>query len=127
MTSELPLHWLEAVSPAAGEDAYEITDVEGEIPRELHGTLYRNGPSQKVLPSRGLGALHFFDGDAFVHAYRFDDGRVHFTGRWAKTEGFLYREEHGADRHGFYNFSVDEPDQFINTLSRLVPKQKVDS
>ena len=110
MTHAMPQQWHEAVSPVAGESAYEITDVEGEIPRELHGTLYRNGPSQKVLPAAGHAALHFFDGDAFVHAYRFDDGRVHFTGRYAKTEGFLYREEHGADRNSFYNFAVEDPD-----------------
>ena len=110
MTASMPLHWLEAVSPVEGESSYEITDIEGEIPRELHGTLYRNGPSQKVMPAAGHGALHFFDGDAFVHAYRFDDGRVHFTGRYAKTEGFLYREEHGADRNNFYNFAVSDPD-----------------
>ena len=53
MSTEMPQHWLEAVSPVEGEAAYEITDIEGEIPRELHGTLYRNGPSQKVLPAGG--------------------------------------------------------------------------
>lgn len=110
MSNEAPQHWLEAIHPVAGEDAYEITDIDGEIPRELHGTLYRNGPSQKVLPDAGYEALHFFDGDAFVHAYRFDDGRLHFTGRHAKTEGFLYREEHGADRTSFYNFAAEDPD-----------------
>ncbi len=110
MTSEVPHEWLEAISPVDGEAAYEITDIEGEIPRELHGTLYRNGPSQKVLPAAGLAALHLFDGDAFVHAYRFDDGRVHFTGRYAKTEGFVYREEHGADRNAFYGFAIEDPD-----------------
>lgn len=110
MSSQLPLHWLEAIHPVRGEDSYEITDVEGEIPREIHGTLFRNGPSQKVLPSAGYGALHFFDGDAFVHGYRFENGGVHFTGRYARTEGFLYREEHGADGHGFFNFTVEDPD-----------------
>lgn len=109
MTQAMPQQWLEAVSPVQGEATYEITDIEGEIPRELHGTLYRNGPSQKVLPAGGHAALHFFDGDAFVHAYRFDDGRVDFTGRYAKTEGFLYREEHGAERSSFFNFAVEDP------------------
>ena len=27
-----------------------IEQIEGEIPRELNGTLYRNGPNQKILP-----------------------------------------------------------------------------
>ena len=36
--------------PNPNEADYAITKVEGEIPRELNGTLYRNGPCQKILP-----------------------------------------------------------------------------
>ena len=41
-----------------------IREIEGEIPRELCGTLYRNGPNQKILPEGGHRALHLFDGPA---------------------------------------------------------------
>jgi len=39
--------------PTRNEEVYESTDVEGEVPRELHGTLYRSSPSQNVLPPEG--------------------------------------------------------------------------
>ena len=46
--------WINAWRPSTTESSYEITDIVGEIPREIHGTLYRNGPSQQVLPAEGL-------------------------------------------------------------------------
>ncbi|MDJ0790008.1 MAG: carotenoid oxygenase family protein [Myxococcota bacterium] len=66
-----------------------VTRIEGEIPRELAGTLYRNGPNQHVAPQAGVRALHFFDGDALVQAIRFEDGQAHHLGRYARTESYL--------------------------------------
>jgi carotenoid cleavage dioxygenase len=90
--------------PSHAEGSYEITAVDGEVPRELHGTLYRNGPSQHVLPEAGAAALHLFDGDGLVHAFRFDDGRVHYTSRFVRNETFLAEERAGA--YGFAGFSL---------------------
>ena len=73
--------WANAWRPSTTEGSYEVTRIEGEVPRELHGTLYRNGPSQQVLPAEGYRALHLFDGDGLVHGFRFDNGRVHTTSR----------------------------------------------
>ena len=66
-----------------------VTRIEGEIPRELAGTLYRNGPNQHIAPEAGVRALHFFDGDALVQAIRFEDGQAHHLGRYAQTESYL--------------------------------------
>ena len=82
--------------PNPVEASYEIRSVEGEIPRELNGTLYRNGPCQKILPEAGFGALHLFDGDALVHAIRFEDGQASYRGRFARTESFLREQEEGV-------------------------------
>ena len=35
--------------PNPVETNYTIANIEGEIPRELNGTLYRNGPNQKTI------------------------------------------------------------------------------
>ena len=73
-----------------------VSKIEGEIPRELNGTLYRNGPNQKVAPKDGVGALHLFDGDALIHAIRFEDGQASYRGRFAKTDSFLREQEEGV-------------------------------
>jgi carotenoid cleavage dioxygenase-like enzyme len=87
---------IDAWRPWKQEETFEITDIEGEIPREIHGTLYRNGPSQKIDPPEGNQALHLFDGDALIHAWRITDGRVRFTGRYVRTPSFPRRAGRGA-------------------------------
>ena len=65
----------------------EIRDcaVVGEIPRDLNGTLYRNGPNPQFAPP---GSYHFFLGDGMVHAFSFEDGRCHYRNRWVRTPRF---------------------------------------
>lgn len=101
--------WVNAWKPSVREDAYRITDIEGRIPRELHGTLYRNGPSQKILPKEGYEALHLFDGDALVHAFRFDDGRVDYTGKFVRNESFLAEQREGRFCLTSVGVAVDDP------------------
>ena len=52
--------------------------IEGEIPRELNGTFYRNGPNPQVPPKNDY---HFFTGDGMIHAFTFDNGRVSHKNR----------------------------------------------
>ena len=91
-----PSAWaINAWRPSNDEKDYELTRIEGEVPRELNGTLYRNGPSQHILPEGGAEVLHLFDGDGLVHAFRFDDGRVHYRGRFVRDPSFIIEEEEG--------------------------------
>ena len=87
--------WINAWRPTNTEAGYRITEIEGEVPRELHGTLFRNGPSQKILPAEGYGALHLFDGDGLVHAFRFDDGAVSYRGRFVEHPTYLREQAEG--------------------------------
>ena len=57
--------------------------VEGRLPAELRGTLYRNGPA--VHERFGLRYRHWFDGDGMVQAFRFDGGAVTHRGRVIHT------------------------------------------
>ncbi len=104
------LAWREAWKPAPQEHAYAVSKIEGEVPREIHGTLYRNGPSQCVMPESGYESLHLFDGDALIHAFRIEDGSVHYTGRHVRDAGFVHRAEHGAASSSFANMPPSEPD-----------------
>ena len=102
--------WFRALwAPTTHEEQYEITEVDGEIPRELHGTLLRNGPSQRVLPAAGAEALHLFDGDGLVHGIRFDDGRAHYRGAFVRTETTLLEEEAGVYCLDGVNLPADAP------------------
>jgi all-trans-8'-apo-beta-carotenal 15,15'-oxygenase len=95
--------------PSSVEEAYEITDTEGEIPSEIHGTLFRNGPSQQILPKEGYEALHLFDGDGMVHAFRFDNGRVWYAGRLVRNDSFLAEEAAGLLNQDLFAIHAEQP------------------
>lgn len=62
-------------------DASDLV-VEGEIPADLSGSLYRNGPNQRFRPR---GEYHLFAGDGMVHAFHIKDGKVNYNNRWVRT------------------------------------------
>lgn len=80
----------------------EIHDlmVEGEIPRELDGTLYRNGPNPQFAPR---GRYHWFDGDGMIHAFTIRDGKASYRNRWVRTQRFTMEREAGEALFGGLN------------------------
>jgi carotenoid cleavage dioxygenase-like enzyme len=67
--------------------------IEGEVPRELNGTFYRNGPNPQFAPR---GQHHWFGGDGMVHAFTVLDGRVAYRNRWARTIKWKLEHEAGV-------------------------------
>lgn len=80
---------------------YVIPDlhVEGKIPRELNGALYRTGSNQHFRPL-DVNNFHWFDGDGMVHAFRLKDGRASYCNRLVETDGL--KAERAAGR-ALYN------------------------
>ena len=64
-------------------EAYDL-EIEGELPRELNGALYRIGPNPHFKPA---GRYHWFDGDGMVHAFILRGGRAAYRNRYVRTEG----------------------------------------
>ncbi|MDH0868199.1 carotenoid oxygenase family protein [Mitsuaria sp. GD03876] len=77
-----------------GEDraATELR-IEGRWPRELRGTLYRNGPG--LMNRGGERYRHWFDGDGLVQAWRFEDGRARHQARFVRTAKFEAEQQAG--------------------------------
>jgi carotenoid cleavage dioxygenase len=76
-------------------DEYDLPDLPilGALPRDLRGTLFRNGPNPQFAESaRG----HWFFGDGMVHAFTLADGRATYRNRWVRTA--KWRAEHAAGR-----------------------------
>jgi all-trans-8'-apo-beta-carotenal 15,15'-oxygenase len=87
------------------EHEYRVEDIEGEVPRTLRGTLFRNGSGRN-----GLGGdwfPHWFDGDGMVQAMRFDDAGVHYRNRYVRTDS--YRDETRAGRVTYRGFGKMRP------------------
>ncbi|MBV8139291.1 MAG: carotenoid oxygenase family protein [Deltaproteobacteria bacterium] len=71
--------------------------VEGEIPPDLNGSLYRIGPNPYFPPR---GRYHWFDGDGMVHAITIRERRASYRNRYVKTEGLAEEMKAGKALYG---------------------------
>ena len=84
-------------------DAYSLP-VRGKLPRELNGSLYRNGPN----PQFESPGSHWFVGDGMLHAFTIENGKASYRNRWVRTPKWL--AERDAGRALFAGFGALRPD-----------------
>jgi len=90
-------------------------EVRGELPRELRGTFYRNGPNPAYEP---LGRYHWFDGDGMIHAISLRDGRASYRNRWVQSRGLAEERTAGeATYRGLLEMRPTEAPRFKNTAN----------
>jgi carotenoid cleavage dioxygenase len=85
------LHGLFA--PVREEATAANLPVIGDIPKDLHGAYFRNGPNPMSPPK---GMHHWFDGDGMVHGIWFENGAARYANRYVRTADFE-AEVDGAD------------------------------
>ena len=89
-------------------DLVDLEVVEGEVPAELNGTLYRVGPDRQYPPMDGSDV--FIDGEGMAHMLRFQNGHVDYRCRWIRNERFLLQEKVRRSLFGRYrNRYTDDP------------------
>lgn len=86
--------------------------VEGEVPRDLRGTLLRSGPG---LMEVGGDTLNFFDGHALIGGATFEDGAVRFRSRYVRTP--LYEAEKAAGRMTKRRLFTNRPSRWSNLFA----------
>jgi carotenoid cleavage dioxygenase len=74
--------------------------VQGALPPQLNGTLYRCGPDRQYAPMTADDV--FIDGEGMVHMFRFAAGQVDYRSRWVRTERFLLQETARRSLFGRY-------------------------
>jgi len=114
---ELPFLGLATSLPE--EHDYEAR-VEGPVPPELRGTLYRATPG--LFERSGLRKRTILDGDGMVQSFRFHDRGVHYRNRYVHTEKYL--EESAAGEYIYPSFSTQAPG---GVLANFWPGSKIRS
>ncbi len=76
--------------------------IDGELPSDLVGTYYRNGPDPLHPPRKG-DVYHWFDGDGMIQCFNIADGRVSWRNRWVKSEKFKAERKAGESLFGVFN------------------------
>lgn len=92
------------LAPIPFEADAPFLKITGELPRELNGTLYRNGPN----PQFNVPGAHWFVGDGMLHAFHLENGRASYRNRWVRTP--KWQAEHDAGRALFGGFGRKLPD-----------------
>ena len=87
------------------EHSYWIDTIEGDVPTDLTGTFFRNGPGRQRIGKQQYG--HWFDGDGMVCAFTFKDGKAHFKNAYVKTPKYL--EETAAQAIRYRGFGTQIP------------------
>ena len=80
-------------TPAADRLDCPSLVVEGTLPPDLRGVLYRNGPA--IHDRHGLRYRHWFDGDAMLQEFRFDGQHVSHRGRVLQTPKLAHEDAAG--------------------------------
>ena len=81
------------------------TAIEGRLPQELSGVLYKNGPG--LFERNGLRKRCLLDGDGMIQAFRITDGRVYFQNKFVQTSKYV--EESAASRFLYATWTTQAP------------------
>ncbi|MEH6589018.1 MAG: carotenoid oxygenase family protein [Halioglobus sp.] len=69
-------------APTSDEMSVDNLEVTGELPADLVGAYFRNGPNPVFEPKN---RHHPFDGDGMMHGVYFRDGKVSYRNRYVQT------------------------------------------
>jgi all-trans-8'-apo-beta-carotenal 15,15'-oxygenase len=79
--------------------------IEGAVPSELRGTLYRNGPG--LFDRAGLRKRCIMDGDGMIQSFAFGERGARFRSHFVRTRKFV--EEEAAGHFIYPSWSTQAP------------------
>jgi all-trans-8'-apo-beta-carotenal 15,15'-oxygenase len=100
-----------------GEHDYTVSagEIQGEIPAEVRGTLFRNGPGRLKIGPYKYG--HWFDGDGMLNAITLQDGELHYRNRYVRTPKYV--KETAAQKILYRGVGTQRPGGFLNNMFRF--------
>lgn len=96
-----------ATQTASGEGIWTNLKIEGKLPKDLNGSLFRTAPGQSER--FGVKLKHLFDGDAYFAGWRFNEGKITLQGRFIQSKGRLQELEAGKMIFNEYGTNAPNP------------------
>ncbi len=115
MGSNLPPSCAGGLENLDEEFSYFIDDVEGDLPSDLLGTFYRNGPGRQRIGGQAYG--HWFDGDGMLCAFTFDGKQPHFRNRYVRTPKYV--DETREQSIQYRGFGTQRPGGLLANIGRM--------
>ena len=106
--------WVRAHETVHDEVDVNLSVIDGAVPPELRGVLYRNGPGRLEMNGRPYG--HLFDGDGMITRFAFDGASVRYRNRYVATRE--YRDELARGDIKYRNFGTNRPGGLAANLFR---------
>ena len=79
--------------------------IEGTLPKEIQGTLFRNGNGR--FEHQQVKYEHLFDGDGMITKFLFKDGQLMYSNKYVRTKEFV--EEEAAGKMLYRSFGTNIP------------------
>ncbi|MFD2573827.1 carotenoid oxygenase family protein [Spirosoma soli] len=89
--------------------------IEGNLPADLIGTLYRNGNGR--FQHQRVWYDHLFDGDGMIAKFSFDGQSVRYRNRYVRTAEFVAEEQ--AGRMLYRSFGTNLPGGFLKNALKM--------
>ena len=83
--------------PLLTEFDYQVEQIDGVLPKDLTGTLYRIGPGKHQVGDTLL--RNIFDGDGMVSQFTLDGRTVHFRNRYVRTPHYQHGQTSNRIRY----------------------------
>ena len=81
----------------------------GDLPPDLIGTYFRNGPNAHFPATPGRDPFHYFDGDGMIASFTLDGRGCVFSHKWVHTARFHSDAREGRSLYDFGALSVGKP------------------
>jgi carotenoid cleavage dioxygenase len=95
-------------APVRSEDEFADLPVTGEIPKDLAGAYFRNGPNPQFAPRDDQ--YHWFAGDGMIHGFYVEGGKVSYRNRYVRTPKWELENKAGHALYGtFGNPMTSDP------------------
>ncbi|AOT06406.1 carotenoid oxygenase family protein [Pseudoalteromonas luteoviolacea] len=99
--------------------------IEGQLPKDLTGCFYRNGPARHQRAEQRY--THLFEGDGMIHQFQFAEGKVHHQGKFTQTSKFITEEKagkflfSGPDSKLPNSLAINNPDSINTANTNVLP------
>lgn len=98
-------HWMTLLGTSEEGDRNYAPQIEGDLPTDLRGSLYRNGPG--CFERSGHRVQHLLDGDGLVQRLSFTDAGVRYQNALIQTH--KRQTEQAADKVLHANWTTRKP------------------
>lgn len=93
---------------------YRVEQVQGGLPVDFTGTVFRNGPGRNRIGGQKFG--HWFDGDGMLSRITFHNGDIHYRNRYVRTPKYV--QETAQQKILYRGFGTQKPGGVLANIGR---------